>query len=75
MNDSFILLLGGIYGSLGAIIRTVDQQRAIALLAVISTFPAERVKANPSSPIQKQWPFLLELFRHSRHNINLFSAK
>lgn len=54
MNDSFTASLGSIYGSLGAIIRTVDQQRAIALLAVISTFPAKRVIANPSLLVQKQ---------------------
>ena len=54
MNDSFILLLGGIYGSLRVIIRAVDQQRAIALFAVISAFPAKRVIANPSSLVQKQ---------------------
>ena len=75
VNDSFTALLGGIYSSLGAIIRAIYQQCPIALFAVIPALPAKRVIANPSSIVQKQRPFLFELFRHSRHNINLFSAK
>ena len=54
VNNSFTLLLGGIYGSLRVIIRTVYQHCPIALFAVISAFPAKRVVANPSSLVQKQ---------------------
>lgn len=72
VNDSFTASLGGIYGSLGAIIRTVDQQCAIALFAAISTFPAKHVIANPSSLVQKQRPFLFDFFRHFWHSSTSF---
>lgn len=63
------------YCSFRAVIRAIYQYCPKALLAVIPTFPAKGIVANSPSLVQKQRPFLFELFRHSRHNINLFSAK
>ena len=63
---------GNIYRPLGVIIPAVNQYRAIALLAVIPALTAKHIAANSPSLVQKQRPFLFELFRHLRHSSTSF---